>query len=51
MALLPSHEIPINDLAGHVLELDAIAGPTLRTLGPSGAPVTLRAVQTILGAR
>jgi 2-dehydropantoate 2-reductase len=38
-------------LAGHELELDAIAGPTLRTLGPSGAPVTLRAVQTILGAR
>ena len=37
-------------LAGHELELDAIAGPTLRTLGPSGAPATLRAVQTILDA-
>ena len=35
-------------LAGHELELDAIAGPTL---GPSGAPVTLWAVQTILVAR
>lgn len=34
-------------LAGRELELDAIAGPTLRTLGPAGAPVTLRAVQTI----
>ncbi len=38
-------------LAGHELELDAIAGPTLRALGPSGAPVTVRAVQTILDAR
>ncbi len=37
-------------LAGRELELDAIAGPTLRTLGPDGAPVTHRAVQTILGA-
>ena len=37
-------------LAGRELELDAIAGPTLRTLGPAAAPVTLRAVQTILGA-
>lgn len=33
------------------LELDTIAGPTLRALGPDGAPATLRAVQTILGAR
>ena len=38
-------------LAGRELELDAIAGPTLRTLGPAGAPVTLRAVQAITGAR
>jgi 2-dehydropantoate 2-reductase len=38
-------------LAGRELELDAIAGPTLRTLGPAGAPVTLRAVQAILGDR
>ena len=38
-------------LAGNDLELDAIAGPTLRALGPAGAPATLRAVQTILGAR
>ena len=38
-------------LAGRELELDAIAGPTLRTLGAAGAPVTLRAVQTIQGAR
>ncbi len=38
-------------LAGRELELDAIAGPTLRTLGPGGAPVTLRAVQAIMGAR
>ena len=38
-------------LAGRELELDAIAGPTLRTLGPAGAPVTLRAVQAIMGAR
>lgn len=37
-------------LAGRELELDAIAGPTLRTLGPAAAPVTLRAVRTILGA-
>jgi 2-dehydropantoate 2-reductase len=38
-------------LAGRELELDAIAGPTLRTLGPAGAPVTLRAVRAILAAR
>lgn len=38
-------------LAGRDLELDAIAGPTLRTLGPAGAPVTLRAVRAILAAR
>ncbi len=38
-------------LAGRELELDAIAGPTLRALGPAGAPVTLRAVQAITGAR
>jgi 2-dehydropantoate 2-reductase len=37
-------------LAGRELELDAIAGPTLRTLGPAAAPVTLRAVRAILGA-
>lgn len=34
-------------LAGRELELDAIAGPILRTLGPAGGPVTLRAVQAI----
>ena len=34
-------------LAGRELELDAIAGPILRSLGPAGAPVTLRAVQAI----
>jgi 2-dehydropantoate 2-reductase len=37
-------------LAGRELELDAIAGPTLRTLGPAAAPVTLRAVRAILDA-
>ena len=38
-------------LAGREPELDAIAGPILRTLGPAGAPVTLRAVQAIQAAR
>jgi 2-dehydropantoate 2-reductase len=38
-------------LAGREPELDAIAGPILRTLGPAGAPVTFRAVQAIQAAR
>jgi len=38
-------------LAGREPELDAIAGPILRTLGPAGAPVTLRAVKAIQAAR
>jgi hypothetical protein len=38
-------------LAGREPELDAIAGPILRTLGLAGAPVTLRAVQAIQAAR
>jgi 2-dehydropantoate 2-reductase len=38
-------------LAGREPEVDAIAGPILRTLGLAGAPVTLRAVQAIQAAR
>ena len=34
--------------AGKQLELDAIAGPILRALGPGGAPATTSAVQEIL---
>ncbi|MEU5690496.1 2-dehydropantoate 2-reductase [Actinosynnema sp. NPDC020468] len=35
---------------GRELELDAIAGPVVRELGPEGAPTTLEAVRTILDA-
>lgn len=39
----------LNDqLAGRPLELDAIAGPILRALGVSGAPITAAAVHEIL---
>ena len=40
-----------DQLAGRPLELDAIAGPILRALGPSGAPTTAAAVQEILTLR
>ena len=36
--------------AGRALELDAIAGPTLRALSADGAPVTAAAVSAILEA-
>jgi 2-dehydropantoate 2-reductase len=36
--------------AGHELELDAIAGPIIRTLGPTAAPTTATAVLMILEA-
>jgi 2-dehydropantoate 2-reductase len=35
-------------IAGRQLELDAIAGPIIRTLTPTGAPTTVTAVRTIL---
>jgi 2-dehydropantoate 2-reductase len=35
-------------LAGRELELDAIAGPILRALGPAAAPATVAAVRAIL---
>jgi 2-dehydropantoate 2-reductase len=38
-------------VAGAELELDAIAGPIVRALGPQNAPVTVEAVRTILDAR
>lgn len=36
--------------AGKPLELDAIAGPIIRTLGPSGAATTVEVARTILDA-
>ncbi len=40
-----------DQLAGRPLELDAIAGPILRALGPSGARTTAAAVREILTLR
>jgi Ketopantoate reductase PanE/ApbA C terminal len=40
-----------DQFAGRPLELDAIAGPILRALGPSGAPTTTAAVREILTLR
>jgi 2-dehydropantoate 2-reductase len=37
--------------AGKALELDAIAGPVIRTLGPAKAPTTVEVARTILDAR
>jgi len=38
-------------LAGRELELDAIAGPIIRSLTPAGAPTTVAAVRAILESR
>jgi 2-dehydropantoate 2-reductase len=37
--------------AGNALELDAIAGPIIRALGPEKAPTTVEVARTILDAR
>jgi 2-dehydropantoate 2-reductase len=38
-------------IAGRELELDAITGPIIRTLAPTGAPTTLAAVRAILDSQ